>query len=101
MNSARILVVDDAPQVRRTLRATLTLEGYTDSEARDGGEALGLFSSEPFDIILLDVNMPGVDGLQACREIRSKSEVPIICLPCATRSETKSLHWTPVRMTMS
>ena len=91
MSSARILVVDDAPQVRRVLRATLTVEGYTVSEARDGGEALGLFRSEPFDIILLDVNMPGVDGLQACREIRSKSEVPIIMLTVRDAERDKVL----------
>src|SRR5215470_12994123 len=91
MSSARILVVDDAPQVRRVLRATLTVEGYTVSEARDGGEALGLFRSEPFDIVLLDVNMPGMDGLQACREIRSKSEVPIIMLTVRDAERDKVL----------
>jgi two-component system, OmpR family, KDP operon response regulator KdpE len=91
MTSARILVVDDAPQVRRTLRATLTVEDYTVSEARDGAEALELFSSQPFDIILLDVNMPGMDGLQACREIRSKSEVPIIMLTVRDTERDKVL----------
>jgi len=93
MTSARILVVDDAPQVRRTLRATLTVEGYTVSEARDGAQALELFSSQPFDIILLDVNMPGIDGLQACREIREKSEVPIIMLTVrdAERDKVRAL----------
>src|SRR5438552_6763369 len=91
MNSARILVVDDAPQVRRVLRATLTAEGYTVSEARDGGEALELFATEPFDIILLDVNMPGIDGLQACREIRGKSDVPIIMLTVRDAERDKVL----------
>src|SRR5438552_14801857 len=91
MNSARILVVDDAPQVRRVLRATLTAEGYTVSEARDGGEALELFATEPFDIILLDVNMPGMDGLQACREIRGKSDVPIIMLTVRNAERDKVL----------
>ena len=91
MNSARILVVDDAPQVRRVLRATLTAEGYTVSEARDGGEALELFATEPFDIILLDANMPGMDGLQACREIRGKSDVPIIMLTVRDAERDKVL----------
>jgi two-component system KDP operon response regulator KdpE len=91
MNSARILVVDDAPQVRRVLRATLTAEGYTVSEAHDGGEALELFATEPFDIILLDVNMPGMDGLQACREIRGKSDVPIIMLTVRDAERDKVL----------
>ncbi len=91
MNSPRILVVDDAPQVRRVLRATLTVEGYTVSEARDGGEALELFGAEPFDIILLDVNMPGMDGLQACREIRRKSDVPVIMLTVRDAERDKVL----------
>jgi two-component system KDP operon response regulator KdpE len=91
MNSARILVVDDAPQVRRVLRATLTVEGYTVSEARDGGEALELFVAEPFEIVLLDVNMPGIDGLQACREIRRKSDVPIIMLTVRDAERDKVL----------
>jgi Response regulators consisting of a CheY-like receiver domain and a winged-helix DNA-binding domain len=91
MSSARILVVDDAPQVRRTLRATLTAEGYTVSEARDGAAALELFGTEPFDIILLDVNMPGIGGLQACREIRQKSDVPIIMLTVRDAERDKVL----------
>lgn len=91
MSSAQILVVDDAPQVRRVLRATLTAEGYTVFEARDGGEALQLFSAEPFDIVLLDVNMPGMDGLLACREIRRKSDVPIIMLTVRDAERDKVL----------
>jgi two-component system KDP operon response regulator KdpE len=91
MSSARILVVDDAPQVRRTLRATLTAEGYTVTEARDGAAALELFGTEPFDIILLDVNMPGIGGLQACREIRQKSDVPIIMLTVRDAERDKVL----------
>src|SRR5215469_1776215 len=93
MNSARVLVVDDAPQVRRVLRATLTAEGYTVSEARDGRDALDLFSAELFDIVLLDVNMPGMDGLEACREIRRKSDVPIIMLTVrdAERDKVRAL----------
>ena len=91
MSSAQILVVDDAPQVRRVLRATLTAEGYTVLEARDGGEALQLFAAEPFDIILLDVNMPGIDGLQACREIRRNSDVPIIMLTVRDAERDKVL----------
>jgi len=80
MNSARILVVDDAPQVRRVLRATLTIEGYTVTEARSGEQALETFRAEVPDIVLLDVNMPGMGGIEACREIRRTSDVPIIML---------------------
>lgn len=90
-NSARILVVDDAPQVRRVLRATLTAEGYTTFEARDGEEAIGRFAEEPYDIILLDVNMPRMDGLQVCRAIRGKSDVPIIMLTVRDAERDKVL----------
>ena len=60
MNSAKILVVDDEPQIRRVLRTTLTSHGYTVAEARTGDEALEQIRSERPDLILLDVNMPGV-----------------------------------------
>ena len=80
MTSAKILVVDDAPQVRRVLLTSLTGQGYTVYEARNGEEALESLRSAPPDLILLDVNMPGMDGLTACREIRRTSAVPIIML---------------------
>lgn len=80
MTSAKILVVDDEPQVRRVMKATLTAEGYTITEASSGGEALEMFRAIPPDIILLDLNMPGMDGLEACRQIRESSDVPIIML---------------------
>jgi len=80
MSSAKILVVDDAPQVRRVMRAALTAEGYTVYEARNGEEALESLRETPPDLILLDVNMPQMDGLTACREIRRSSAVPIIML---------------------
>jgi len=80
MTSAKILVVDDAPQVRRVMRASLTAQGYTVFEARNGEEALERLRETPPDLILLDVNMPGMDGFAACREVRRTSAVPIIML---------------------
>lgn len=91
MSSARILVVDDEPQVRRVMRTTLTAEGYTISEARNGEEALERFRSQVPDIILLDVNMPGMDGLEACRQIRKTSDVPIIMLTVRSAERDKVL----------
>jgi two-component system, OmpR family, KDP operon response regulator KdpE len=80
MSSAKILVVDDEPQIRRVLRTTLTSQGYTVSEARTGEEAFEQVRSERPDLILLDVNMPGISGLETCREIRASSDIPIIML---------------------
>ena len=80
MISAKILIVDDEPQIRRVLRTTLTSQGYTVAEARTGDEALEHIRSERPDLILLDVNMPGISGLEPCREIRASSDIPIIML---------------------
>ena len=80
MNSQTILVADDEPQIRRVMRTVLAAQGYTVLEAHDGEEALELLRKERADLILLDVNMPRLDGLAACREIRRSSDVPIIML---------------------
>ncbi|MEY2491069.1 MAG: two-component system, OmpR family, operon response regulator KdpE [Verrucomicrobiota bacterium] len=89
MNAATILVVDDEPQIRRVLRSTLTTEGYTIVEARDGTEAFEKVRDVKPDLILLDMNMPGLDGLQTCREIRSSSQVPIIMLTVRSAEKDK------------
>ena len=78
MNPATILIVDDEPQIRRVLLTTLTSEGYAVVEAKSGDEALEKMRSERPDLVLLDTNMPGMSGLEACREIRRTSDVPII-----------------------
>jgi two-component system KDP operon response regulator KdpE len=80
MNSGRILVVDDEPQIRRVLRTTLTAQGYDVQDARTGEDALLAVRDSRFDLILLDVHMPGMGGLETCRALRSGSEVAIIML---------------------
>ena len=80
MNAANILVVDDGPQIRRVLRSTLTARGYVITEAKTGEEALESLRKGRPDLILLDVNMPGMGGMEACREIRRGSDTPIIML---------------------
>ena len=80
MTSATVLIVDDEPQIRRVLRTTLTSRGYTVIEARSGDAALEQIRSEHADLVLLDVNMPGLSALDTCREIRQASDVPIIML---------------------
>ena len=80
MNAASILVVDDEPQIRRVLRSTLSTHGYVIMEAKTGEEALESMRKERPDLILLDMNMPGVGGIEACRQIRRTSDAPIIML---------------------
>lgn len=73
-----ILVVDDEPQMRRVLRATLIAREYKVVEAASGEDALEKFGVEPCDCILLDLKLPGLDGIDTCRAIRRRSNVPII-----------------------
>ncbi len=80
MTSARILVVDDEPQIRRVLRTTLSAQGYEVFDAKTGEEALLSIRDHRFDLVLLDMNMPGMGGLAACREIRAGSDAAIIML---------------------
>jgi two-component system KDP operon response regulator KdpE len=80
MTNARILVVDDEPQIRRVMRVTLTAQGYVVTDARSGEEALEKMRHDRPDLILLDMNMPGMGGLETCRMIRATSEVAIIML---------------------
>jgi two-component system, OmpR family, KDP operon response regulator KdpE len=80
VSAGRILVVDDDPQIRRVMRVTLTGQGYEVDDAKDGDSALEKLRQQRFDLVLLDMNMPGLDGLEACRSIRSQSEIAIIML---------------------
>jgi two-component system KDP operon response regulator KdpE len=81
MNShARILIVDDEPQIRRVMMTSLAANGYQAFEARSGEAALAALRESAPDLILLDLNMPGMGGMSACREIRAVSEVAIIVL---------------------
>src|ERR1700716_1186685 len=80
MNSTKILVVDDEPQLRRVMLATLTDLGYVVMTATSGEGALEKFHQEPPDLVLLDMNMPGMGGLETCRTLRASSDVPIVIL---------------------
>ena len=89
MTNARILVVDDEPQIRRVMRATLVARGYMVSTARNGEEALDKVREERFDLVLLDINMPGIGGMEACRIIRSQSDIPIVILSIRNAEKEK------------
>lgn len=80
MSLARILVIDDDPQIRRVMRSTLTAHGYEVNDARSGEEGLEELRNGAYDVVLLDINMPGMGGMEACRMIRSASEIAIVML---------------------
>jgi two-component system, OmpR family, KDP operon response regulator KdpE len=80
VSKGRILVVDDDSQIRRVMRATLVGEGYEVSDARNGHDALDRIRSAKYDLVLLDINMPGMTGIDACRAIRLISEVSIVMM---------------------
>jgi two-component system KDP operon response regulator KdpE len=80
LNTGRILVVDDEPQIRRVLRAALSSQGYEVNDARTGEDALESIRNQRYDLVLLDMNMPGMGGLETCRNLRSGSEIAIIML---------------------
>src|SRR5262249_22470617 len=80
MTSARIMIVDDDPQIRRVLRTALVAQGYEVVDARNGEEALEKLREEKQDLVILDMNMPGMGGLETCRSIRSTSDISIIML---------------------
>ncbi|GGC99910.1 response regulator [Pontibacillus salipaludis] len=76
----KILVVDDEERIRRLIRMYLERENYEVVEAEDGEEALELAIGDDFDLILLDLMMPGKDGIEVCQDIREKKATPIIML---------------------
>ena len=80
MSAGRILVVDDDPQIRRVMRVTLTGQGYEVTDAMTGEAALDALREATFDLVLLDMNMPGMGGLETCRQIRAQSEIALIML---------------------
>ncbi len=77
---AKLLVVDDEERIRRLLRMYLERENYQIEEAADGEEALEKALNDDFDLILLDLMMPGKDGLEVCRDLRDKKATPVIML---------------------
>src|SRR3954453_13821064 len=78
--SARILLVDDERSVQTLLSYPLRKDGYDVAVAGDGREALSRFGEEAFDLVVLDVMLPEVDGIEVCRRLRARSAVPIIML---------------------
>ena len=78
MSGERVLVIDDDPELSEQVSAYLVLQGLEVSRAVDGDEALTMVAVRRYDLVLLDVIMPGIDGFAVCRKIRETSQVPII-----------------------
>jgi len=89
MNASRILVVDDEPQLRRALRSTLSALGFMVADTASGEAALEMVRAEKFDLILLDVNLPGMSGMETCRAMRARSDVSILMVTVRDRTADK------------
>jgi two-component system KDP operon response regulator KdpE len=84
-----ILVVDDEPQITRVLKTSLSSHGYGTRTAADGDEALQVMKDWSPDLIITDLRMPNMDGLDLCRHVREKSRIPIIVLSVKGEERTK------------
>jgi len=80
MNSARVLIVDDEAPIRRFLRVTLASQDYAVSEAASGREALSRIAEDKPDVIMLDIGLPDIDGVEVTRLVREWTQIPIIIL---------------------
>src|SRR5262245_22292138 len=89
--TARILLVDDEQPVQKLLSFPLEKDGYEVVPAFDGQEALSAFDRQQFDLVVLDIMLPKVDGLEVCRQLRAKSSVPIIMLTAKAEEIDKVL----------
>ena len=87
---ARILVVDNDAQIRRLMRTTLAAQGFEVNEAPSGDDALERARATKYDLIILDVNMPGINGIETCSAIRASSDVSIIMLTVRTAEKDKT-----------
>jgi len=88
--NAKVLIVDDEPLARRALRAALVAQGFEVDDASSGEEAIERLRTDPPDIVLLDLKMPGMGGIQACREMRASSEVPVIVVSAKKAREDRT-----------
>jgi two-component system response regulator MprA len=88
--SSRVLVADDDPAIRSSLQLALELEGYSVALAEDGAVALSALREEPADVVVLDVMMPGIDGLTVCRVLRAEQDrTPILMLTARTQTSDR------------
>jgi two-component system, OmpR family, response regulator RegX3 len=79
-NPPRLLVVDDEESILEFVSFNLRKEGYDVTTAKDGDSALALAEKEPFDLVVLDIMLPGTDGFEVCRRLRTQGDVPVLFL---------------------
>ena len=91
MDKTCILIVDDNPEIREIINVLLGGEGFEVSEAENGAQALTLIEQQDFDLIILDIMMPGMNGYQTCLEIRKLTNAPILFLSARTKDSDKTL----------
>jgi two-component system KDP operon response regulator KdpE len=84
-----ILIVEDDPNIRKLVRVNLVKRGYTVSEAEDSHQAMALFQEAPVDLVLLDLVLPGLSGVDVCAWMRARSDVPIIVLSARSEEDLK------------
>jgi two-component system, OmpR family, KDP operon response regulator KdpE len=84
-----ILIVEDDPNIRKLVRVNLVKRGYTVSEAEDSHQAMTLFQAEAVDLVLLDLVLPGLSGVDVCAWMRARSDVPIIVLSARSEEDLK------------
>jgi two-component system, OmpR family, KDP operon response regulator KdpE len=85
----KILIVDDEPQITRVLKTTLSSHGYSTRTASDGDDAVQVLKEWSPDLVITDLRMPNMDGIQLCRHVRTKSQIPIIVLSVRGEERTK------------
>src|SRR5437879_9628846 len=90
-----ILVVDDERQITRVLKTALSSRGYSIRTATDGDEALHIMQDWSPDIVITDLRMPNMDGLELCKTIRAKSQIPIIVCPEKGKAKSREKPPTP------
>ncbi|MCJ7696220.1 MAG: response regulator transcription factor [Anaerolineaceae bacterium] len=84
-----ILIVEDDPNIRKLVRVNLLKRGYTVCEAEDSHQAINIFQTVPVDLVVLDMMLPGLSGVDVCKWIRNRSDVPIIVLSARMEEDLK------------
>jgi two-component system KDP operon response regulator KdpE len=84
-----ILIIEDDPSIRKLVKVNLMKRGYTVTEAEDSHKAIALFQEVPVDLVLLDLVIPGLSGVDVCKWIRSRSDIPIIILSARLEEDLK------------